>query len=66
MARVGCTPYDCQPTCDSTMSPGASDSSRDSTTSATVPPGMTAPSSTGAAYDLASLIRPRMYGSSDR
>jgi hypothetical protein len=52
--------YDCHPTYASTMSPGRSASSFDSTTSATVPPSITSPISTGAAYDFAALMRPRM------
>ena len=38
----------------------------DSTTSPVVPPIITSFNACGAAYDFASLMRPRMYGSSDR
>ena len=42
------------------MSPLAYSGWRDSSTTQTVPPTMTSPTSTGAAYDGAALIRPRM------
>src|SRR5215470_12973548 len=48
------------------MSPGLNAGFFDSTTSLTVWPHIGSPTATGAAYDGASLMRPRMYGSSDR
>src|SRR5215467_3139341 len=48
------------------MSPGLNAGFFDSTTSLTVWPHIGSPTSTGAAYDGPSLMRPRMYGSSDR
>src|SRR3954471_24031915 len=59
------TPYCCQPNMPSTVSPVANLAFFDSTTSPTVPPIITSPSSCLAAYDLPSFIRPRMYGSSE-
>src|SRR5688500_9465095 len=56
----------CQPHCPTTNCPAVRLGSFDATTSPTVPPTITSPTATGLAYDLASLIRPRMYGSSDR
>ena len=41
-------------------------SASEATTSPTAPPCMALPSSKGATYDLAALILPRMYGSTDR
>src|SRR4051812_8946290 len=64
--RPSLSAYDCQPEYDSTTSPTAYSGFRDSTTSQTVPPTSRSPTSTGSAYDSASLIRPRMYGSSER
>ena len=49
-----------------TLSPTANFGFFDSTTSPTVPPIITSFSGCGAAYDLLSFMRPRMYGSSDR
>src|SRR5689334_12108889 len=59
-------PYSCQPSMPTTLSPAANDGCFDSTTSPTVPPIITSLSGCGAAYDLLSFMRPRMYGSSDR
>jgi hypothetical protein len=52
--------YVCHPAKLKTTSPTAKPSCSDAATSLTVPPTMTCPISTGFAYDLAVLIRPRM------
>ena len=59
-AVPGTTACVCQPRYESTWSPTANPSYRDSSTSATVPPTITSPTATGSAYDGASLSRPRM------
>ena len=53
-------PYSCHPAPASTRSPSANPSCRDATTRPTVPPVITSPSSTGAAYDGPAFMRPRM------
>ena len=58
--------YSCHPAIPATMSPASNPGFSDSITSATVAPIITSPSGWGAAYDLASSIRPRMYGSRER
>ncbi|MDR8937969.1 hypothetical protein FEP65_04879 [Burkholderia multivorans] len=59
-------PYSCQPNWPTTRSPTAKSGWRDSITSPAVPPIITSLSGCGGAYDFASFMRPRMYGSSDR
>ena len=59
-------PCVCHPSYPVTKSPVANPGLRDSTTSLTVWPTMTPPTLTGVAYEGASLIRPRMYGSRER
>ncbi|MGX1370336.1 hypothetical protein RKD19_005695 [Streptomyces canus] len=59
------TAYSRQPKKCRTWSPTAMPSAWDSTTSPTAPPCMTLPSSKGAVYDFAALMRPRMYGSTE-
>ncbi len=59
-AFAGTTEWVCHPENDSTIVPTGRSSARDSTTSQTVPPIIRSPTSRGAAYDFAALIRPRM------
>ena len=65
-ATPGATAWDCQPAEPCTTSPFARPGYFDSSTSPTVAPTITCPSSTDCAYDLVPLMRPRMYGSSER
>src|SRR3954466_12060487 len=58
-------PYACHPDEVSTLSPLWKPGWRESITSPTVWPVITSPICTGFTYDLASLILPRMYGSSE-
>ncbi|CAK7284966.1 hypothetical protein SGPA1_30839 [Streptomyces misionensis JCM 4497] len=60
------TAYSRQPRGCSTWSPTEMPSARDSITSPTAPPCIALPSSNGATYDFWALIRPRMYGSTER
>ncbi len=65
MAPPRTTACSCQPSSPTTVSPGAKRSSLLSTTTPTAPPVITSPIPTGFAYERASLIRPRMYGSTE-
>jgi hypothetical protein len=56
----------CHPSAPITVSPGENAGFLEDTISPTVPPTITAPMFTLAAYDFASFMRPRMYGSRDR
>src|SRR5687767_1151133 len=58
--------YSCQPLNDDTRSPSLNFGLRVPITRETVPPIMTSPRPVDAAYDGPSLMRPRMYGSSER
>ena len=60
------SPYSCQPLEQTAISPGAKSGWRDSTTSATVRPGITSPGRTRSAYRCRPEITPRRYGSSER
>src|SRR5438105_4730416 len=59
------TAYSCQPSWPTTSSPGSKRGSWLATTSPSVCEVMTSPTSSGVAYERASLIRPRWYGSSE-
>ena len=50
----------------STLAPTGTEASPEATTVPTAPPSSGAPTWNGGTYDLASFIRPRMYGSTDR
>src|SRR6266571_1722488 len=57
--------YSCQPSCPTTRSPGLKRGSLLSTTSPRFTDVMTSPTSSDLAYERASLIRPRWYGSTE-
>ena len=59
------TAYSCHPSWPTTSSPSANRESLLSTTSPTDCAVITSPTCTGFAYDLASLMRPRWYGSTE-
>jgi hypothetical protein len=59
-------PYACQPSLVRTMSPALKRGFFDAITSATVCPTIGSPSLAPSAYDFCVLIRPRMYGSTER
>ena len=60
------SPYSCQPLEHTAKSPGAKSGCLDSTTCATVRPGMISPGPTFSAYRWRPEITPRKYGSSER